>query len=73
MEFLQRNYSKLAHLIYNMLTLFLSSSVRASLRTFAHGRSLGHHTGRHSGLPQPGLLRPVEYFNISGIKFRSCA
>lgn len=55
------------------LTRFLSSSVRASLRTFAQGRSLGHQTGRHSALPHPGLLRPVEYFSISGIKFLSWA
>lgn len=55
------------------LTRFFSSSVRTSLRTFAQGRSLGHQTGRHSCLPHPGLLLPVEYFNISGMKFLSCA
>ena len=54
-------------------TFFLSSSVRTSLLTLAQGRSLGHHTGRHSTLPHPGLLRPVENFNISGMNARNCA
>ena len=54
-------------------TFFLSSSVRTSLRTFAHGTSAGHQMGRHSFLPQLGLPQPVEYFSISGMNVRSCA
>lgn len=54
-------------------TFFFCSSVRTSLRTFAHGTSSGHQIGRHSGLPQPGLLRLVEYLSISGMKALSCA
>lgn len=49
------------------------SSVRTSLRTLAHGMSSGHQMGLQLSLPQPGLPRPVEYFNISGMKARSCA
>lgn len=55
------------------VTFRFSSSVRASLLTFCQGRSSGHQWGLHSSLPQPGLLLPVEYFSISGIKFLSWA
>lgn len=54
-------------------TFCFSSSLRASIRTFAQGNSLGHHGGLVDSLPQPGLPRPVEYFNIKGMKARSCA
>lgn len=55
------------------LTFCLSSSERASLRTLAQGRSLGHQRGRVDSLPHPGLPRPVEYLSISGMKARSWA
>jgi len=58
---------------HSVATFCLSSSMRTSLRTFAHGMSSGHQIGRHSSLPQPGLPRPVEYFSISGMNVRSCA
>ncbi len=54
-------------------TFFFCSSVLTSLRTLAQGTSLGHHTGRHSVFPHPGLLLPVEYLSISGINARNCA
>lgn len=56
-----------------ILTFFFVSSHLTSLRTFAQGTSAGHQIGRYSGLPHPGLLRPVEYFSISGINALSCA
>lgn len=55
------------------LTLCFCSSVRTSLRTFAHGISSGHQMGLQLSLPQPGLPRPVEYLSISGINARSWA
>ena len=55
------------------LTLCFCSSVRTSLRTFAHGISSGHQMGLQLSLPQPGFPRPVEYFSISGINARSWA
>lgn len=55
------------------LTLCFCSSVRTSLRTFAHGMSSGHQMGLQLSLPQPGFPRPVEYLSISGINARSCA
>lgn len=55
------------------LTFCFSSSVRASMRTLAHGSSFGHHAGRVDSRPQPGFPRPVEYFSISGMNARSCA
>ncbi|KAH9416117.1 hypothetical protein DERP_000614 [Dermatophagoides pteronyssinus] len=45
-------------------TFCFSSSFRASERTLAQGRSCGHQGGRVESFPQPGLPRPVEYFNI---------
>lgn len=55
------------------LTLCFCSSVRTSLRTFAHGISSGHQMGLQLSLPQPGFPRPVEYLSISGINARSWA
>lgn len=55
------------------LTFCLSSSVRASERTLAHGKSFGHQTGRVDSFPQPGFPLPVEYFSIRGMNARSCA
>lgn len=54
-------------------TFCFSSSVRASIRTLAHGSSFGHHGGRVDSLPHPGFPRPVEYFSINGINARNCA
>jgi len=40
-------------------TLCLSSSDRASILTFAHGTSPGHHGGLVDSLPQPGFPLPL--------------
>ena len=41
------------------LIFCFSSSVLASIRTFAQGSSFGHHSGRVESRPHPGLPRPV--------------
>lgn len=56
-----------------LLTFCLSSSVLASLLTFAQGRSFGHQTGLVDSFPQPGFPLPVEYFSIKGMNALSCA
>lgn len=41
-----------------LITFCFSSSGRASIRTFAHGNSLGHQGGLVVSLPQPGFPLP---------------
>ena len=53
--------------------LLFSSSLLASILTFCQGTCFGHHGGLVLSLPQPGLPRPVLYFNIRGMKALSWA
>lgn len=68
-------YEEFKHInAYRVLFTFcFSSSERASILTFAHGNSFGHHGGRVDSRPHPGFPLPVEYFSINGINARSWA
>lgn len=44
--------------MYRTLTFCFSSSERASIRTLAQGKSLGHQGGLVLSLPHPGLPLP---------------